>query len=106
MSEAIITALIAAASAVIVAGCSIICQILINKGNQKKRSAEELEKEKQRAIDEAVKDAKLEARLSSIEHKLDVHNGYAEKLTKISTDIAVIKNDIKTLYKQGDKDNG
>ncbi len=29
-----------------------------------------------------------------------LHNGYAEKLGSIGTDIAVIKNDIKTLYKQ------
>jgi len=31
---------------------------------------------------------------------LFIHNGYAEKISEIQTDIAVIKNDIKTLYKQ------
>ena len=53
---------------------------------------------KKRAVEEAVREANLENRLANIEHKLDVHNGYAEKLGKISEDIAVIKNDIKTLY--------
>lgn len=46
---------------------------------------------KKRAVEEAVKEAKLEARLSSIEHKLDTHNGYAEKIGTIQTDIAYIK---------------
>ena len=89
MSEVIIAALIGAAASIIVN--------LISVSQQSKK----------RAIDEAVKDAKLEARLQSIEGKLDTHNGYAEKLgeiqqsvNQINTDIAVIKNDIKTLYKQ------
>lgn len=60
-----------------------------------------LQQSKRRAVAEAVKDANLENRLKSIEGKLDVHNGYAEKLGQIGTDIAVIKNDIKTLYKLG-----
>lgn len=46
---------------------------------------------KKRAIDDAVKEAKLEARLRSIENKLDTHNGYAEKIGSIQTDIAFIK---------------
>lgn len=46
---------------------------------------------KKRAIDDAVKEAKLEARLRSIESKLDTHNGYAEKIGSIQTDIAFIK---------------
>ena len=40
----------------------------------------------------------LENRLSSIERKLDILNSYADKLGSISTDIAVIRNDIKNLY--------
>lgn len=53
---------------------------------------------KKHETEEAVKDEKIQNRLISIETKLDIHNGYAEKLGVISTDIAVIKNDIKTLY--------
>ena len=46
---------------------------------------------KKRSIEDAVKEAKLEARLRSIENKLDTHNGYAEKIGSIQTDIAFIK---------------
>lgn len=80
MSEAIIVALIAGA-------CSIFGQWLVSRGQEKKRK-----------VDEAVRDARFEDRLSNVEEKLDIHNGYAEKFTSIATDIAVIKNDIKTLY--------
>lgn len=93
ISDAVITALIVAAS-------SIICQVLINKGNRKKQTEEDAEKAKARAVEDAKREAHLEDRLKSIEIKLDVHNGYAEKLGDIQTDIAVIKNDIKTLYKE------
>ena len=62
---------------------------------------------KKRAVEDAIKDERLENRLTSIENKLEAHNRYAEKLEsikkdmgEIQTDIAVIKNDIKTLYKQ------
>ena len=82
MSDAVITALI-------MAFASVVCQLLINRSNRK-----------QWAIDEAVKEERLENRLHGIETKLDTHNGYAEKLGSIQLDIAVIKNDIKTLYKQ------
>lgn len=54
-----------------------------------------------RRTDEAVRDALQEARLKAIEAKLDIHNGYAERFSEIQTDIAVIKNDVKTLYKRG-----
>lgn len=82
MSDVIIAALIGAVASIIVN--------LISTGSQRKK----------RAVEEARKDERLENRLTSIEHKLDTHNGYAEKLGSISTDIAVIKNDIKTLYRQ------
>ena len=83
MSEVIIAALIGA-----------VASILVNLINNSRES-------KKRAIEEARKETRLEDRLESIETKLDIHNGYAEKLGNIQTDIAVIKNDIKTLYKQG-----
>lgn len=93
MSDAVITALI-------MAGASIICQLLINRSNRRKQTESDIDKEQKRAVEEARKDERLENRLKSIEGKLDIHNGYAEKLGEIQTDIAVIKNDIKTLYKQ------
>ena len=82
MSDVVIAALIGAAA-------SIIVNLITLAGQNKKR-----------AVEEAVKDERLENRLSSIEKKLETHNSYAEKLGEIQTDIAVIKNDIKTLYKQ------
>lgn len=99
MSDAVITALIVAVS-------SIICQVLINRGNRTKRAAEETEKAKKAAIEAALKDQRMETRLSRIEEKLDIHNGYADMISGIQddvsdirTNIAVIQNDIKTLYK-------
>jgi len=77
--------------ALITGVCSVIGQWLISRSQNKNRK-----------IEDAVRDARLEDRLKAVEHKLDVHNGYAEKFTEISTDIAVIKNDIKTLYKRED----
>ncbi len=83
MSDVVLAALIGAAASIIVN--------LITTFQQSKK----------RAVEEAVKDERLENRLSSIEHKLETHNSYAQRLGEIQTDIAVIKNDIKTLYKQG-----
>lgn len=93
ISDAVLVAIITGAFAV-------LGQWMITRNDRKKRNAAEMEKEKNRAIEEAVREERLENRLSSIENKLDVHNGYAEKLGAIQTDIAVIKNDVKTLYKK------
>lgn len=82
MSEAVIVALITGI-------CAVVGQLIITRQQTAKRR-----------IDEAVRDAKLDDRLSRIEERLDSHNSYAEKFVAFGTDIAVIKNDIKTLYKQ------
>ena len=92
MSESIITALIVAVT-------SIICQVLVNRSNRKKRAGEEDEKDKKRAINAALKDQQFENRLARIEEKLDIHNGYASLLNEVQTDIAVIKNEIYNLKK-------
>lgn len=80
MSDVVLAALIGAVASIIVN--------LITAGSQRKK----------RAVDEAIREAKLESRLDGIEKRLDTHNNYAERLGTIQTDIAVIKNDIKTLY--------
>lgn len=82
MSEAVIGALITGV-------CAVVGQLIITRQQTAKRR-----------IDEAVRDAKLDDRLARIEERLDSHNSYAEKFVEFGTDIAVIKNDIKTLYKQ------
>ena len=38
-----------------------------------------------------IRDAKLDLKLTSIEKKLDEHNGYADKIGSIQTDVAYIK---------------
>ena len=93
-------AMSAIVTACIMAVASVVCQILINHSNRKKRVAEDAEKEKEKAVIEARKNENLQNRLNSIESKLDEHNGYAKLIAQIQTDIAVIKNDIKTLYKK------
>ena len=82
MSDVVLAALIGAVASIIVN--------LISANSARKK----------RAVEEAVRETKLDNRLKSIEDKLDVHNGYAEKLGDIQIDMAVIKNDIKTLYRR------
>lgn len=86
MTDTIIVALISLASAVIVAAIGLVGNVLINRKSKKKQAEED-----------AVYRAKMEMRMDAIEHKLDIHNGYAEKLGGIRTDIAVIKEQIKNL---------
>lgn len=78
MNPTVLAALIGAVSAIIV---QIISQW---QQNAKRR------------IEEAARDAKLEERLKMIERKLDEHNGYAEKITSIQTDIAFIRGKMQT----------
>lgn len=87
-------------AAVISAVVTLFICLVNSRQQQKKMSAEMARQEEQRRKDEAVRDAKLEMWMRGVEEKLELHNGYAQKLGEIQTDIAVIKNDIKTLYKQ------
>lgn len=109
MSDAVLVALIGFGGTVFTATTAIVTQIILNKRNREKRRAESEEERKQAAIDDALKDERLEQRMKVIEDKLDIHNGYATKfddmnaqLTDIKTDIAVIKNDIQNLYHKGE----
>ena len=89
MSDVVLAALIGAAASIIVN--------LITLAQQSKK----------RAVEDAIKDERLENRLTSIEHKLETHNSYAAKLEgiqkdmgEIQTDIAVIKNEVKNMRQQ------
>lgn len=82
MSDAVIVALITGV-------CAVLGQWLISRAQTAKQKEAD-----------AIRDALQEERLKNIEHKIDIHNGYAERFAEIGTDIAVIKNDIKTLYKR------
>lgn len=76
----IITTVISAVASIIAA--VIGATVAINK------------KSRSDAIKEAEREARQSVRLESIERKLDIHNGYAEKITDMQRDMAVVKNDI------------
>ena len=83
LSDAVIVAIIAAIG-------SVLGQWLISR-----KQAQD------RAIAEAERDVKLEMRLSSVEKKLDEHNGYASRFQTIGEDIADIKTKISNLEQGG-----
>lgn len=79
--------------AIITGLCSVIGQWLISRTQAEKRK-----------IEDAVRDARLDDRLSGVEKRLDgvekrldEHNHYAQHFSEIKTDIAVIKNEIKNM---------
>lgn len=79
MSDAIIVAIIAGLF-------SIFGQWIISRQQNEKRK-----------VEDAVRDARLEDRLTTVEKKLDIHNGYSERFAEIQQDIAVIKTELRTL---------
>ena len=74
--------------ALITGVCAVIGQWIISAQSTKKKKT-----------DDAVRDARLDDRLAGVEKRLDEHNNYASKFAEIAVDIAVIKTDIKNLYK-------
>lgn len=79
MSDAIIVALITGL-------CSIFGQWLITRKTKKDNE-----------VKRAVREQKVDDRLSAIELKLDIHNNYADKLGDIQRDIAVLATEIKNV---------
>lgn len=82
MSDAVIVAIITGV-------CAVVGQLLISRAQTAKRK-----------VDDAVRDARLDDRLKSVEEKLTIHNGYAEKFGEIQIDIAQIRKDIEYLGKR------
>ena len=83
MIESIIVALITA-------GASIICQLIITSASRHKAE-----------IETAKKEQKLNDRLDAIEEKLDIHNGYAEKFGDIAITLTSLAKDVEYLKKRG-----
>ena len=79
LSDAIIVAIIAGL-------CSVIGQWLISHQSAEKRK-----------VEDAVRDARLDDRLTGVEKRLDEHNKYASRFSEIQTDIAVIKNELRNM---------
>lgn len=99
ISDAVITALIMATA-------SVICQVLINANNRKKRVAESAEEQQKKAVEEALKDERrnnemkvVHEQMSQIIERLDIHNGYAEKLGSIEKSIVALETEMKVLSK-------
>lgn len=82
MPESIIVAIITAIGAV-------LGQWIISSASKRKQT-----------IEEAKREQRLDDRLKEMERKLDSHNSYAEKFTSVTTDIAVIKTEIKGIKEQ------
>ena len=66
--------------------CAVFGQYLITRKSRAEDAAER-----------ARLDERTANRLASIEHKLDEHNHYAEKLGDLQKDVAVIKTEIQGL---------
>ena len=94
MSDAVLIAIIGLGGPLLTAIASVLTQIILNKRNREKRKIESEEERKQAAIEEALKDERLEQRMKVIEDKLDIHNGYAEKLQDVNCQLGEIKTDI------------
>lgn len=79
--------------AVIAGVASIIGAYIATKSAMDKKSRED-------AIVDAQREQRQADQLESIKQKLDIHNGYAEKLGEIQLDIAGIHKDIEYLRKR------
>ena len=102
----VIAACLSAAVTLLVCFFTIRSQNKRHSNEMRKRDEErekaEAARDAERDKAEAVRDAKLEVWMATVDKKLDTHNGYAERFAEIGENIAVIKNDIKTLYKKGE----
>lgn len=88
MSDLVKVALISGAFSVAVGILTLIGVIVSNRAQANKaRMKSEAES--------ARKEQELKDRLESIEHKLDEHNGYAQKFAELSGEIIEMRNDIK-----------
>lgn len=67
--------------AALITGIVTLAVCLINNHFQNRKQKEE----------RAIRDAKLDMKLSSIEKKLDEHNGYADKIGSIEQNLAYIR---------------
>lgn len=106
MSDVVVVALIGFGGTALTAAAAVITQVILNKKNREKRKEESEEERKQQAVEQALKDeaerqfkVDIKRELVDIKERLDEHNGYAEKITEVQKDIAVIKTNITNLQK-------
>lgn len=78
--------------AAMITGVVTLSVCLINNYFQNRKwKTEQEEREHKQKEEQAIRDAKLEMKLSSIEKKLDEHNGYADKIGSIEQNLAYIR---------------
>lgn len=83
--------------AVIITGvCGVVGSYISARSVIEKKSRED-------AIKDAQREQRQTDRLEAIEHKLDIHNGYAEKLGSIDISMAAMQKDIEYLKEGGRK---
>lgn len=97
LTPALATVLAALFSAV----AAIIVGALNARAQRKKFTADMLARDAEREKAEAVRNAKLESWIETVNKKLDSHNGYAEKFSQIGEAIAEIRTDVRNLYRGG-----
>lgn len=90
MSDLVKVALISGAFSVIVGALTLIGVIVSNRAQAAKVRQKD-------AAESARKEQELKDRLESIEHKLDEHNGYAQKFADLTGEIIEMRNDVKWL---------
>lgn len=92
-AQATVLAALLSALAAIVVG-------VLNSRSQRRKFTDDLrERDVAREKAEAVRDAKLTVWMETVDKKLDSHNGYAEKFSKMGELIAEMRADIKNLYR-------
>lgn len=92
METAIIVALITGAF-------SFLGTWMVTRSESRKAEERRTRAEQDAAVKQAAEKATLEARLNSIDRKLDEHNGYARKLADVTQALISIQKDIEYLKK-------
>ena len=92
METAVIVALITGAF-------SVFGTWILSKTEAKKAEQKSIEQAEEQAAQEAREKAELNARLQSIESKLDEHNGYAAKFVELAGELSTIKITLVALSK-------
>lgn len=93
-----LTPAVATVVASIITGIVAIVVCVLNNRAQRLKFSEEIkQRDAERDKAEAVRDAKLEMWMETVNQKLDQHNGYAERFSEIGEDIAGIKASIEFL---------
>ena len=92
----VLAALVSALAAIVVG--------IVNSRSQRMKFSQDMKgRDVEREKAEAVRDAKLEMWMKTVDKKLDQHNGYAERFSEIGEAIAEIRTDVKNLWRKGEQ---